>query len=148
MLAHETAHVRARDNLKRFVLEVCADAMAFTPSGRRSRSDWIAASEDAADDAAAGGDAARALDLASALIKVAKLAPARGPAFIPSSALYRGEDIERRVRRLLRSRPAPERSQPGRWMLALSCGAVAALAFMPWLRGVYAALEAAVQYLP
>jgi Zn-dependent protease with chaperone function len=148
MVAHETAHVRARDNLKRLALELCADPISFGRRVRRARSAWIVACEDAADDAAAARPGAKAVDLASALVKVARMAPSPDAAFIPASALYRGEDVERRVRRLLGAVPAAEQARRLPWVLLSVPGAFAALGIVPWLRGVHAIVEAAVQYLP
>ncbi|MDE3156399.1 MAG: hypothetical protein KGN76_14950, partial [Acidobacteriota bacterium] len=64
----------------------------------------------AADARAGAGSAARRLDLASALVKVARLAPPAGlrrP--IPCSTLHDGGDIALRVRHLTADRPLEAR---------------------------------------
>lgn len=103
MLRHEAAHVAVRDNLKRFLLRACPDVVLT--GGALDRA-WSAAAEEAADAAAVAGRPASALELAGALIRVARLAPARPPALV--SAFYLGGSIESRVRRLVSPQPASE----------------------------------------
>ncbi len=88
-LAHEVAHHDARDNLKRMLVACSPDLLGIWPSGRALERRWRAAVEFAADDGAVGGDESRAVALASALIKVARLSPA-APAAGASSAFYDG----------------------------------------------------------
>ncbi|HXP63054.1 MAG TPA: M56 family metallopeptidase [Dongiaceae bacterium] len=71
---HELAHVRRRDNLKKLLLRACA--FPFLDALDRA---WLEAAEINADDEAVQ-DERSALDLASALLKVSRLAPrVRGP---------------------------------------------------------------------
>jgi Zn-dependent protease with chaperone function len=104
-IAHEGGHLAARDNLKRAALRVCRDALAIFPCGARLDRAWAEASEAAADEHAARGGRAVALDLASALVKIARLVPQGVKPAMPASALLIGDDtdgIARRVRRLAR----------------------------------------------
>ncbi|MGH9768546.1 MAG: M48 family metalloprotease [Blastocatellia bacterium] len=102
-IAHERGHLAARDNLKRALLRVCRDTLAIAPSGERLDRAWAEASEAAADEHAAGSGPAVALDLASALVKIARLVPEGVKPVMPAGALLIGDDaggIARRVRRL------------------------------------------------
>ncbi|MCG3159614.1 MAG: hypothetical protein JMDDDDMK_00608 [Acidobacteria bacterium] len=102
-IAHERGHLAARDNLKRALLRACRDALAIVPSGGRLDRAWAEASEAAADEHAAKTGCAAALDLASALVKIARLVPAGAKPAMPAGVLLIGDDaggIARRVRRL------------------------------------------------
>ncbi|MEO6222781.1 MAG: M56 family metallopeptidase [Vicinamibacterales bacterium] len=109
ILAHEHAHIRRWDNLRRAVFAATPDLLAWTSIGPALRDAWREATEEAADDVAAGTSEEAGVHLADALIHVARLAhgteSARSTQLratqLPASALYRGESIERRVRRLL-----------------------------------------------
>jgi Zn-dependent protease with chaperone function len=97
-LAHERAHLAARDNLKRVLLRSCPDVLAGTGLGRRLERQWARAAERAADKAAARGGAA--VDLAAGIVKVARLVPA-GAGALPVSALHDGGEVAARVRALV-----------------------------------------------
>jgi Zn-dependent protease with chaperone function len=109
ILAHEKGHVDRWDNLRRALFTASPDLLAWTSIGPALRSAWRDATEEAADDAAAASSEEAGVHLADALIHVARIAqnctttasPAFPPTQLPASALYRGESIERRVRRLL-----------------------------------------------
>ena len=73
-LAHERAHQQSRDNVKRFAMFALPDVFAFTGAARQLDGMWNAAVECEADAVAVDGDPARAANLASALLKVARLA--------------------------------------------------------------------------
>jgi len=107
ILAHEQGHLRRWDNVRRALFSATPDLLAWTPAGTTLADDWRIATEEAADDLATeqGGDTR--VHLAQALIRVARLAPsavaASSPidlARLPASALYRGDSVEGRVRRL------------------------------------------------
>lgn len=146
ILAHEQAHIERRDNLWRALIMTAPDLLTWLPVSRRLQASWHAATEEAADDSASRlGVRGRAV-LAQALVKVAGLAVSRlDSGQMPASALYRGEDIERRVRRLL----APEYAagRPHRVLKALLLAAFAALTIVS-LETVHQILEAAVHGLP
>jgi Zn-dependent protease with chaperone function len=140
-LAHESAHLAARDNLKRWALRVTPDLLTFLPAGRRLEREWLGAAETAADARAAAGDPRRALDLGAALLKVAALAV--GPRVdVLASALDDGGEIAARVRRLVETPPAPGgRSRRVRWRF-LVAGALAAASAL-WVPAHHA-IEAGV----
>jgi Zn-dependent protease with chaperone function len=104
---HEEGHLAAHDNLKRALLRACRDVLMLVPFGRTLDHAWAEQTEEAADEhAARAGGAKCALDLASALVKIARLVPAGrdvSPA-MPAGAFLIGADtgggIARRVRRL------------------------------------------------
>jgi hypothetical protein len=102
-LRHELAHVTGRDNLFRLSLAGWPGALSLMPLGRRLEREWSRATEAAADRRAVGDSSGAAVDLASALIKVARLGGGLEPN-LATSALGEG-DIEERVRALLADHP-------------------------------------------
>ncbi len=110
-LRHEVVHLRRRDNLRKLILRL----VAFPGIAKLERA-WREATEMAADDAAVSS-ASQALDLASALIKLSRLAPPELPAEL-TTALVHGpaESVNGRVERLLtwadRRQVAAERYSP------------------------------------
>jgi Zn-dependent protease with chaperone function len=149
-LAHELAHHDTHDNLKRMLVACSPDLLGLWPSGRALERRWRAAVEFAADARAVAGREERALSLASALLKVARLAPAAGLA--AASGFYDGTLLSARIDRLLTpagdhatvQRPAPA------WRLFLgSATLLAALlaAEAAWF-GVHLATEGLVRFLP
>ena len=104
-IAHEGGHLKARDNLKRSTLRACRNALMIVPFGRSLDRAWAEAAESAADDHAARLNAATALNLASALVKIAKMVPAGARADVPLAAYLVGVDetqgVKTRVRHLL-----------------------------------------------
>jgi Zn-dependent protease with chaperone function len=91
-LAHERGHLAARDNLKRTLLRACRDVLMIVPAGRALDRAWAESAEAAADEhAAETGDSATALDLASALIKIARLIPTGTQAAMPAGVFLIGE---------------------------------------------------------
>ncbi len=109
---HEAAHLRRRDNLARLVLRSCPDLPGWCGAGAALERAFEAATERESD--AAVGGTARRLDLASALVKVARLAQGRSFAPGAASAFYAGDPIADRVRRLLDPPPAGGRPGPRR----------------------------------
>lgn len=101
---HECGHLAARDNLKRTLLKVCRDLLVI-PLGKTLDKAWAENAEAAADEYAAnkGGNPA-ALNLAAALVKIARIAPINAAPAMPLSASLignQGADITWRVRRLV-----------------------------------------------
>jgi Zn-dependent protease with chaperone function len=155
VLAHEAGHNDRRDPWVRFLVRACPDLLSVTPWADRMERLWAEAAEQDADERAARTGPTRAMDLASALVKVARLAGAAGvgsPPAISVSALYRGEGVAARVARLLEREPAAERvaTRPSRLRAAL--GILALLAFLPASAAlglhdsVHGALEAVVAF--
>lgn len=101
-IAHECGHLVARDNLKRCLMQACRDALWFVPGRTRLDQQWAAAAEEAADQYVARAGALQAINLASALIKVARLIPVGMRLTMPAGALlvHDGDDVARRVRLL------------------------------------------------
>src|SRR6266566_1565632 len=74
-LAHENGHLASRDNLKRGILRACRDSLLLVPCGLLLDREWAEAAEEAADEQAARAGHGVALDLASALVKIARIIP-------------------------------------------------------------------------
>ena len=116
IVAHESGHLWRRDPWSRLLLRACPDILALTPLGAELEQRWAEAAEQAADDHAAAEGTARSLDLASALLEVARLAGAARPRWLPMIALYRGGGVAQRAARLLEQRDPPTvvpRRRPG-----------------------------------
>lgn len=156
-LAHECGHLAARDNLKRALLRSCRAALTIVPAGRTLDRAWSESAEAAADEHAAhAGDADTALDLASALVKIARLVPANARPALPAGAYLIGAlddgSLAWRVRRLMQlaaseagARRAVGLRAPGAWLWAGACAlllvAVCAAADARVLATMHAALE-------
>ncbi len=95
---HERAHLESGDNWKRLLLA----CVPIDCGGRPLRSAWSRFTEWAADDKAAGGDSARSIALASALIAVARLT---SPDYLGHTSMLvsDGCELRARVERLLES---------------------------------------------
>jgi Zn-dependent protease with chaperone function len=161
-LAHEKGHLTARDNLKRGLMRACRDALLIIPNGRLLDSAWAAAAEEAADESAAQQGSTVALDLASALVKIARSIPSGGRPTMPAGVFLVGEDdeaksIKARVRRLLEfaaadRRPVGERrvfATVGFWGVAGLLLIVTSFLFysQPILLHVHTIIEHTVQLL-
>ncbi|HYT76813.1 MAG TPA: hypothetical protein VEL79_18810 [Vicinamibacterales bacterium] len=143
MVAHECAHVARRDNFKRFLIRGCPDLWR---DGSVERA-WSEASEEAADAAAAQDRPDRGLDLAQALIRVARLAPQpQAPAL--ASAFYLGGSIESRIRRLVEPDRLPEPSHPFGCVTIGGLACVFAAVLLAVAPALHQLMEAAVHFLP
>jgi Zn-dependent protease with chaperone function len=106
-VAHECGHLDARDNLKRSMIRASRAALLIIPCGRSLDRAWAEASEAAADEHAAQESASVALNLASALVTIAKMIPVSHQQRLPTSVstFLNGDEepqgIKGRVRRLL-----------------------------------------------
>ena len=105
-MAHECGHLAAGDNFKRSVMRVSRAALLLIPCGRSLDRAWSEASESAADEHAAQQSSFVALNLASALVRIARMIPKGQRQVIPASvsAFLAGEDspgVKVRVRRLV-----------------------------------------------
>jgi hypothetical protein len=147
ILAHELAHVERRDNVRRALFTMAPDLLSWLPLSRRMLEAWHDGCEEVAD-AAAGrlGEGGRLL-LAQALIRVARLATscASPPVHdLPASALYRGENLDTRIRRLLAPPVAAVASRtPARYVAV-----VAGIGSLLGLGLIQDFLEAAITFLP
>lgn len=148
ILAHEHGHLRRWDNLRRALFLATPDLLAWTRLAPALREAWREATEEAADDVAAAHSEETRMHLADALLHVARIAQGSlAHSFqatqLPASALYRGESVERRVRRLLA--PA-ERENPSRPWGIVTVTTVVAVAFA-LQRQLHDVLEVAVNGL-
>ena len=106
-IAHEYGHLAAGDNFKRAVMRVSRAALLLIPCGRSLDRAWSEASESAADEHAAQKSSLVALNLASALVRIAKMIPPGQRQIMPvtvSAFLVGNEDapgVKSRVRRLV-----------------------------------------------
>jgi Zn-dependent protease with chaperone function len=104
-VAHENGHLAARDNLKHGLLQACRDALLIIPCGRLLDKAWSEAAEEAADENAARRGNAVALDLASALVKIARNIPPGARPTMPAGIFLLGDEeakgVKSRVRRLI-----------------------------------------------
>jgi Zn-dependent protease with chaperone function len=141
VLAHEAWHVRQGDNVKRWLM-ACAPATGFRTLAARLEREWEEAMEIEADRGAGG-----ALDLASALVKTARLAPAGADLRVPAAAFHGGGSIARRIDRLVRGSRPHSGSHP---VLRMGVAAVvlAALASLPAAWPVLHRLGESVLHLP
>ena len=110
---HELAHRRAWDNATRVLYAWTPDVLGWLSAGRRLERLWAAAAEREADRTAAQGSEGRGVDLASALVKVSRLAaaPASALALPLFSTFHEGGEIADRVHRLVSASPPDRRSQ-------------------------------------
>jgi beta-lactamase regulating signal transducer with metallopeptidase domain len=150
-ISHEIAHQRSLDNFKRFLIRCAPDVFGWMPAARRLEARWEAETECQADARAVRGDDSRAVILASALVKVARLA--RPGSLEPSpawSAYHVPTLLETRVRRLVAGHATAPRPLAVLWC-ALAATAIA-LPVGAWALNfsysLHVATEAMVAYLP
>ena len=102
-VSHEYGHIVAYDNFKRILMRVCRDLLIF-PFGRSLDRAWVETAETAADEYAAGQGNFTALNLASAIVKIAKIVPNNAIPTMPAGAFLLTEQsdfVNYRVRHLL-----------------------------------------------
>ncbi|HET9371552.1 MAG TPA: hypothetical protein VFO19_14930 [Vicinamibacterales bacterium] len=149
IVAHERAHMSRYDNLRRLAFHSWPDVLGLTGLDRDLRAAWHTATENSADDAADDAAEGGRVILAQALIRVARLTPAGPPKPLPISALsalYRGENLDRRVRRLLAPRAIA--AAPAPWWRVWSIGLSVAIIMGITLETIHQLVEVAVAYLP
>jgi Zn-dependent protease with chaperone function len=145
VLAHEAAHMDARDNLKLLMLVTMPDALAWLTTGRALTAHWRAATELEADERASGTDPRKRVALASALIKVARLSLASGrPRAAASRVGSPLSGLEHRVRRLLAPSPTLRQAFPGRRLF--TCALLVPLLAVPLYASVHRLIEALVAF--
>jgi len=153
ILAHEQGHLRRWDNLRRALFAAAPDPLSRTAAGIQLRDAWRVATEEAADDVAAERGEDTRVHLASALLRVARLAPSDSGracvafhgAQLPASALYRGESVEGRVRRLIDEPPPTHARKQGLGLGLTTAALTLALAFQSDIHDV---MELAIAILP
>lgn len=150
IVAHERGHLRARDNLKRWLMACAPDLLRWTPAHHAILLAWDDAAEDAADDVATAGHEKARLDLAALLVKVARLSAGPDWTAATISPFIEHDRLDRRVRRLLSStqnadapRPLPSQALVGTAMAAV----VLTIATSPAaMKTFYEAVEAVVAF--
>lgn len=156
-LAHECGHLVARDNFKRVLLGICRDLLVF-PFTRKLDDQWAKIAESAADEyAVRRGDAATALDLAAAIVKISRIMPETAqPTMLAGTSMLTEQtgDVTWRVRRLVRLSEVSffqnSFSQLGFLpRISLFCLPVIGLIIIihQFLENVYGMLERAVHFL-
>ncbi len=113
-IAHECGHLRAQDNFKRTVLRICRD-LVILPVGKGLDLAWAQNAEVVADEFAANEGSHKAIDLASALVKITRIVPDGSTPSLPVGAYIitdREGDIASRVRRLLNFRYGSSQAIP------------------------------------
>ena len=128
-LRHEQAHRTSGDNLKRFLILLAPDVFPFVRTFGAMERAWSKFTEWAADDQATEGDPQRALSLASALVRVAKMGSKPQLGYLSCSLLGGDQELSQRVDRLLRPQPKPRK---------------AVREFIPLLTGIGALITSAV----
>jgi len=111
VVRHERAHRMSHDNLKRLLILLAPGLLPISRGFGSLERAWAATAEWAADDRATEGNARRALVLASALVRVARLGTPRATPLLTTSLLADSADLAVRVDRLLH--PAPRRTALG-----------------------------------
>ncbi len=144
VIAHETAHRNARDNLKLLALLAMPDVLAWLPAGRALTAQWRAATELEADECASGADPHKRVALASALIKVARLSVATGRSHRAVRAGGRGGGLEQRIRRLLAPPPGVSPAFYGRRVMTTAL--LAPLLAVPLYSFVHRVIEVLVAF--
>ena len=119
-IAHEYGHLAARDNLKRSLLRVCRDALMIVPCGRSIDRAWSENAEAAADEHAADRGSAVALNLASALIEIARMVPAGARPSMPAGAFILGDETHGVMGRVNRLVTLAGAGQPQRKVIFIS----------------------------
>jgi hypothetical protein len=126
-LAHELAHRQTGDNLTRLLMYCAPDFLVGTKAAGRLETLWAAEAECLADAAAVGDSPTRAARLASALLKIGRLASTGHDRSPELSAFHHPALLELRVRRLVSGTPVlPGSSRWARVAIAIAAGAVAA----------------------
>lgn len=140
VMRHEEAHAVSRDNLKRLLMLLAPELTPWHRGWPALEKAWAEATEQAADAAAVDGDPRRALDLAEALVRMARLGLDSAAGQLASSFATDPEHLRVRVDALLQS---PPRAGGWSWMLPLSALALTVCLFaaQAWLRDVHGMLE-------
>jgi Peptidase family M48 len=134
VVSHEIAHQASRDNLKRLLI-LLAPGFSF---GNIERA-WKRFSEWAADDVAVGGDPQRAIELASALVSVARLSAGGAIPELASALVADGAGLAERVDRLLQDRATEPNKSSKLLAIAFAIAAGIGLASplaLPWVHRV------------
>jgi len=144
VIAHEAAHVSARDNLKQLLVIASPDALSWTRVAADLTRRWRAAAELEADQRATENDPRKRVALAAALIKVARAWGAAQRVRPVLSMPVASDDVEARVRKLL----APPDPLPPKLVSAKAvawCALLIPVAALPLYSCVHKLVEALVR---
>lgn len=134
-LAHERAHRKSGDNLKRLVLFLAPEIFPFSRTFARLDRCWARLIEWAADDEATAGDSERSVSLAAALVHMARMGAAPAVSPLASSFLGNDRDLSTRVDRLLGLAPVPAKPpRRARAMLSVAAAVISALVIAAMIR--------------
>jgi hypothetical protein len=142
--AHEAAHAAANDNLLRLLFELTPGARVFRRVAGPIERAWASATEEAADIQAR--KTSSAIDLASALTKVARLAQGAPPGSTLISGLIGGADLSMRVRRLLDGSPSAARHRAAWIPAALTLTTAALVQIPPVSKAIHELFELLVRH--
>ena len=149
-IAHEIAHRDAFDNVARWA-HICApDFLSGSAMAGRLEQGWRDAAEFRADARAARGETGRAVDLASALIKVARLS-ASWTGKLPAaswSTLHDSALLQLRVERLVSGRVPPPERVPGPMLTIPLCLAATIISLPLLAERIHHLTEKLVVLLP
>jgi beta-lactamase regulating signal transducer with metallopeptidase domain len=137
---HETAHFRSRDNLKKAIL----NCIPF-PCMASMEEAWQEASELAADDGAVSSRD-EALDLAAALIKLARQFPCETIPDLATGLVSAVASVSSRVERLVAWKESST-ANPYRWRYVIAVGFIAFFAFTAKLGPVLVLVHALTERL-
>jgi Zn-dependent protease with chaperone function len=151
-VSHELAHQRSRDNLTRLAMYCAPDLLAWSGAIRRLEARWRAEIEYLADARAADGNDARALALASALVKVARMEERHGRDWrSPVLSTFNEPGLlEARVRRLVAGPANVARSSARFWCSVgiLAAGVPASVWLFDLSHALHDVSETLVAFLP
>ncbi len=145
-IRHEEAHRAALDNWKRLLIMATPVVLPFWSAFRELDASWTTLTEWAADDDACS-EARQAVDLASALVRVAGLGSSMKPVPILTTLIGDDERLSARINRLLVASPRPPRRRLTAVYLATAVVLGAGI-FIPndaLLRGIHQVLEVFAQ---
>ena len=149
-MAHEAAHRDAFDNLTRWAFACAPDLLVRSATAKRLEQEWSDAAEFRADARATRGDAARGLQLAAALIKVARLSAVwTGKSPEPFwSTLHSSALLELRVRHLVNGQLPPPDPFPAPFLIIAIAFAGTIVAAPLIAETIHRITEALVAVLP
>jgi hypothetical protein len=104
-IRHEKAHRSAHDNLKRLFIIASPSLLLFAEASRKLEAQWAKLAEWAADESAVANEPCRAIDLADALLRVARISSCVQAIPAASSLVASQEDLAYRITRLLNLSP-------------------------------------------
>jgi len=113
-LLHENAHRISRDNLKRLLLLLAPGPLPFVSAVAALERAWTKLREWAADDEAVDGNPQRAVLLAQALVRVARMGAAPRLSFLHTSLVADDQELSERIERLLHVEQASHEPLPRR----------------------------------